>query len=164
MKESLQQGRTQDNDLLYEINTIMTEEYVKSYEYEGCPHPKQSCIIRNGIKTYPRNRSVAMNALAHAQYSCEVDSNHPVFIRRNMNINYTEPHHLVPMAYSDLFNVSLDVEENIVSLCSNCHNQLHYGRDLEEVLKKLYDARISYLNQVRINISFKQLLEMYGLK
>ena len=133
LKESLQQDRTQDNDLLYEINTIMTKEYVKSYEYEGRPRPKQPCITRNGIKTYPRNRSVAMNALAHAQYSCEMDSNHPVFIRRNMNINYTEPHHLVLMAYSDLFNVSLDVEENIVSLCSNCHNQLHYGRDLEEI-------------------------------
>lgn len=45
---------------------------------------------------------------------------------------------LVPLAYSDKFNVSLDVEENLVSLCSNCHNNLHYGKDFESLLKKLY--------------------------
>ena len=45
---------------------------------------------------------------------------------------------LVPLAYSDKFNVSLDVEENLVSLCSNCHNNLHYGKAFESLLKKLY--------------------------
>lgn len=164
LKKSLQEDHTQDNDLLHAINTTLTEESVKNYEYEGCSRPKQPVIMRNGIKAYPRSRSVAMNALAHAHYLCEVDSSHPVFIRRNTNINYTEPHHLVPMAYSNLFDVSLDVEENIVSLCSHCHNQLHYGRDVEEILKKLYDMRISYLKQVGIDISFDQLLEMYVMK
>ena len=41
--------------------------------------------------------------------------------------NYTEQHHLIPMAYSDKFEVSLDVEVSIVSLCSTCHNHIHYG-------------------------------------
>lgn len=163
LSRSLQQDYAQDNDLLCQINAMMPQEYIKVYEYVGHPRQKQPFVIRNGIKAYPRDRNTAMNALAHAQYLCEVDSSHPVFIRRNMNINYTEPHHLVPMAYSGLFEVSLDVEENIISLCSNCHNQLHYGRDLKDILRKLYEERISYLKQVGIDISFKQLLQMYNI-
>jgi len=65
------------------------------------------------------------------------------------------------MAYSDLFDVSLDVEENIVSLCSNCHNNLHYGRDYEVILNKLYDERIDHLIKVGLHIKFEDLLEMY---
>lgn len=66
---------------------------------------------------------------------------HPTFIRKKSDKKYTEPHHLIPMAFSDEFDVSLDVEENIVSLCSNCHNQIHYGKDADVLLRKLYEER-----------------------
>ena len=65
------------------------------------------------------------------------------------------------MAYSDMFTFSLDVEENVVSLCSNCHNQIHYGRDYKDMLKKLYDERIEKLKKVGLYITFEELLEMY---
>lgn len=68
---------------------------------------------------------------------------------------------LVPLAYSDKFNVSLDVEENLVSLCSNCHNNLHYGKDFESLLKKLYKDRKEVLAKFGINISFEELLRIY---
>ena len=117
--------------------------------------------MKDGVKVYPRDRTVAINALAHANYKCEVDSNHFTFTRRNLDIPYTESHHLVPMSYSDLFDVSLDVEENIVSICSTCHNLLHYGRDFKEVLEKLYNERKDDLNKVGIEITFEQLINMY---
>jgi len=120
-------------------------------------------VIIEGRKKYQRDQLIAANALAHAHYLCEIDSNHVTFIRRNSNKNYTEPHHLVPMSYSDDFDVSLDVEENIVSLCSNCHNQIHYGRNSEELLEKLYIERREVLNKVGIEISFERLLKMYYL-
>ena len=66
------------------------------------------------------------------------------------------------MAYSDEFDVSLDVEENIVSLCSNCHNQIHYGVDADKLIKKLYADRKDLLSTVGIDISVSRLLEMYG--
>ena len=71
------------------------------------------------------------------------------------------PHHLVPLSCHSSFEVSLDVEENIVSLCSNCHNKLHYGRDIEETLRILYDARSSLLAKAGIDISFPNLLRIY---
>ena len=63
--------------------------------------------------------------------------------------------------YADFFDVSLDTEENIVSLCSNCHNKLHYGRDIEEMLHTLYNARKDHLTKVGIDISFSVLLRIY---
>ena len=87
---------------------------------------------------------------------------HPTFIRRNTDKNYTEPHHLVPMSCSDQFDVSLDVEENIVSLCSNCHNEIHYGKNADILIKKLYWERKEDLEKAGICISMEKLLNAYG--
>ena len=66
------------------------------------------------------------------------------------------------MAFSEQFNVSLDVEENIVSLCSNCNNQIHYGADADKLIEKLYEERKDALASVGIIITLEQLLSMYG--
>lgn len=104
----------------------------EGFEYNGTVKHKENPIYINGRKTYPRDKQTSINALVHANYECEIDCSHPTFIRRNSGKKYTEPHHLVPMAYSGMFEVSLDREQNIVSLCSNCHNQIHYGIDSDK--------------------------------
>lgn len=63
---------------------------------------------------------------------------HPSFIRKTNGTNYTELHYLGPMSEQDNYEKDLDVQANIASLCSNCHNQLHYGKDPEDLLRKLY--------------------------
>lgn len=131
------------------------------FEYSSRPKEKQAPEYRNGRKYYPRDKQTGLNALAHANYLCEIDRSHATFLRRNSYENYTEPHHLVPMAYSENFDVSLDIEENIVLLCSNCHNQLHYGEGMEELLRKLYLERKELLEKVEIKLSFKELLKLY---
>lgn len=67
----------------------------------------------------------------------------------------------MPLAFSDRFEVSLDVEENIVSLCSNCHNQLHYGKDAERLIIQLFNDRNALLKKVGINIELTDLLKIY---
>ena len=104
-----------------------------------------------------------MNALKKAHYKCECDATHPTFIRKNSSLPYTEPHHLVPLGFSDEFSVSLDVEENMVSLCSNCHNQLHYGRDIREILNYLYCQRKDLLAKVGIVVTINELYKMYNV-
>lgn len=59
--------------------------------------------------------------------------------------------------------ISLDVENNIVSLCSNCHNKLHYGNDIKDDLLCLYLSRISMLEEAGINVTFEELLAMYSM-
>ncbi|MCM1161259.1 MAG: hypothetical protein NC412_08555 [Roseburia sp.] len=68
---------------------------------------------------------------------------------------------MVPLKYSDYFEVSLDVEENVVSLCSNCHNWVHYGKGAEKLLELLFEERRQLLEQAGIKITLEDLLEMY---
>lgn len=110
---------------------------------------------------YKRNPVKAINALKNANYKCEYCNDHKTFIRKGNGLPYTEPHHLVPMKAQKDFNVSLDVENNIISLCSHCHNLIHYGKDAERIIKKLYDDRIAELGEAGINVSFEQLLNYY---
>jgi hypothetical protein len=65
------------------------------------------------------------------------------------------------MAEQDDYNYNLDVQANIVSLCSNCHNQLHYGQSPESLLIKLYEARKDGLKASGIEIDLDQLIKLY---
>ena len=135
----------------------------KEGEFKGEKKEKKETIIDN--KGYPRDPKVAANALDIAGYKCEVDQNHPSFIRRSNNKNYTESHHLIPVNCEDDFEYSLDVEENVCSICSNCHNCIHYGADEERVdlLEKLYDERKEHLVRVGLEISFDELKKYYKI-
>lgn len=131
-------------------------------------------VINSSKKKSPkRDCFIAAKALAYANYECEYDRNHPTFIRKNSGHNYTEPHHLVPISRTgdftfnkgnDTVAVSLDIPNNIVSLCSHCHNLLHYGRMEEKVhvLRKLYDERVVKLKNAGIDITFDDLLKYYN--
>lgn len=96
-----------------------------------------------------------------AKHKCEVDEKHPSFTRKNINLQYTEPHHLIPMSYQESFENSLDVEANIVAMCSNCHNQIHYGAGSEKLIEELYIKREEELKQAGIPISLENLLSLY---
>lgn len=128
----------------------------------GIQMPKKELISLGDRLIYPRNRAVARTALVLAEHHCEIDTEHPTFISRRYEVPYTEPHHLIPIAYADNFDVSLDVPENVISLCSNCHNEIHYGRDIRNILRWLYENRKAQLESVGIKITFEDLLLMYN--
>lgn len=152
-----------DQKLLEEISEQFSEslESEITFEYKGQPQTKTEPIFINGHKSYKRDKKKSINALKKAHYKCEISLNHPTFVRRNSDQNYTEPHHLIPLSFSDDFTVSLDIEENIISLCSNCHNQLHYGRDIRPLLEKLYNDRKDVLKKAGISITLEDLFKMY---
>lgn len=131
-----------------------------------CKKEIKSIISNKGIKVYPRDIKVAANALILANYKCEIENNHITFIRKSNSMNYTEAHHLIPISKQEEFKYSLDIEANIVSLCSNCQNCLHYGSDKERIilLKKLFQSRIDRLNKVGLNITFDKLKYYYNIE
>lgn len=92
---------------------------------------------------YSRAPKVSRAALSRAGYLCEIDPAHQSFLRRDGITLYMEPHHLIPMSLTDFFGVDLDREQNIFSLCSNCHNQIHYGakEDVQRLVTKLFMSR-----------------------
>jgi len=108
------------------------------------PLPKGPVSNRTGNKnTYLRYPSISRLALSKAGYQCEANIEHSSFLSRRTSEQYMEPHHLIPMSMTDYFNVSLDREQNIFSLCSNCHNQIHYGtkEDVQKLIAQLFSAR-----------------------
>lgn len=150
----------EDNSLIQAVNEAGIGS-ASGFAYQGKRKEKRPPKKANGQMVYVRDRQISLNALELAGYRCEIDRSHATFIRKNWNKPYTEPHHLVPLSYSDDFDVSLDVEENIVSLCSNCHNRIHYGKDADVLLKQLYSDRKDLLEQAGIIISLDELLGMY---
>lgn len=120
------------------------------------------------ISRYPRNSDIAKTALEDARYLCSVDPKHLSFISRITKTNFVEAHHLVPMAAQDGFNIgySLDVPENIFSLCPTCHRAVHHATadEKREIVEKLYTLARVGLESRGILISLEDLLKIYGVK
>lgn len=159
---SLKINEQADSDLITELRNGGLDGFAEDFAYSGKPRKVRAFTMRDGVKIYPRDRQAAANALAKAHFLCEADKDHLSFIRKNSDKPYTEPHHLIPLAFQDRFEVSLDVEENIVSLCSNCHNEIHYGADADKLIEKLFAERCSDLKRAGIDIFLQDVLAMYG--
>ena len=115
-----------------------------------------------GREIAKRDPKRAADALEYANYQCEYDSSDRTFIRKSGK-PYTEPHHLIPISKYKNFDYSVDVMENIVSLCSHCHNLLHYGRlqDKVPILTKLYNDRKDALHACGLDLTLDQLISYY---
>lgn len=102
IKETLQKDNNiiEDN-LKDDVEKINLDE---NFTYKYDKKKKRKYTIQNGIKTYILDRKVAMNALKKANHKCEVHPEHEVFLRRNVEIGYTESHNLFPMSYSEMFD------------------------------------------------------------
>ena len=151
----------EDDKLQIKIAKIKKAKNHFEYTDEIIPLPEFKEI--NGIKVYKRDKQRAINALNHANYSCEIDIKHMCFLRKDGITPYTEAHHLIPLAFQYKFKNSLDIEENIVSLCSNCHNEIHYGFNAKKLISKLFEERKDILKAKGINITIDELYEYYGL-
>lgn len=139
------------------------EDFSETFEYNHVSEkPREKS--KNSVYVYPRSKKVAFNALKRAGFLCEVDASHNVFVRKTSEMTYTEPHHLVPLsAQTDFPDANLDREQNIVSLCSHCHNLLHYGKEYELVLRPLYEQRKELLEKIGVSITYERLKSYYKL-
>ncbi len=132
-------------------------------EWNGRKEAQAMVTSSNTGRDIPkRDTQRAADALVRAGYQCEYNPNDRTFLRKNGKA-YTEPHHLIPISKYRDFDYSVDVMENIVSLCSHCHNLLHYGRfeDKEPILKKLYKERIKALRKCGLGLTLEQLESYY---
>ncbi|MFQ3710741.1 HNH endonuclease [Staphylococcus equorum] len=151
------------NDELQIVDINCDENLGDQRDVEVNSHPiaKKEAVETVSGKKYPRDKEIAKNALKLANFRCEINEDHITFKRRNNNLPYTEPHHLIPINQYNKFENSLDVEHNIVSLCSNCHNKIHYGQGYKEKLEELFIQRKDKLENVGIYISLEELIKFY---
>lgn len=116
---------------------------------------------------YKRNPIKAANALILANFNCEISSEHKTFISRKTGENFVEAHHLIPMnQQKNYLEVNIDVEENIIALCPNCHRMIHGGKEFEvsTLLNDLWQMRNEGLINKGINISLDKLKKMYFIE
>jgi len=74
-------------------------------------------------KRVKRKFSLITEAKKRDNYSCQVNQQHNSFIANNFN--YVEGHHVIPIYQSKNFDFDLDDVNNILSLCPNCHKEVH---------------------------------------
>lgn len=112
---------------------------------------------------WPRNPRVAKVALENANHTCEYSKDHITFTSKATGKNYVEVHHLVPLEQQFEFEVSLDVPENIIALCPNCHRMIHLAakNEKEPMLIKFLNSRVQGLISRGINISYEELNLIY---
>lgn len=144
-----------------EIDRLLNNNIIDNFEYNCIPKKIIETTTKQDKKVLQRDKRKVINALIKANFQCEVNCGNKLFKRKNSDKNYTEVHHLIPTRYYKKFDFSLDTEENLVSLCSHCHNLLHYGDNPTEILRELYDKRKNLLELCGISITFEELLKMY---
>lgn len=125
------------------------EERDKDLAIKKAPKPTE---LSGGRKVYKRDPRQKIEALLRAQGFCEGNKNHKSFTSARTKERYLESHHLVPRSAQKDFDKDIDHYYNIVALCSECHNLLHYGvfNEKKHLLSKLYNDRKELLAGVTI--------------
>ena len=164
-EELLELSEIEEEKQNLEIYQESYYDFPTDFEYNKQPVEKPESRERTTkIKApAPRDPKKKINALVKAKYSCEINPDHTSFISKTTNKPYMETHHLVPLEYWENFDGYLDTEENIVCLCSNCHNEIHYGKNPEKLIRQLYNDRCELLKEVGIDISLEDLYKLYKI-
>lgn len=130
--------------------------------------PKQKLVPKLiTTKKYPRDPILIKEIKKLAQYKCELNPDHETFEDKDGN-PYVEVHHFVPLSFQDEYiwcGQSLDIIENLMCLCPNCHAKFHHSsKDTTlELLEDLYESKIEKIATAGLKITFERLKEAYGL-
>lgn len=142
---------------------IIIEKTIKNI---GITYKKKNTAAKKQQRTsnnYIRDPQAAAYVKQQAGYKCEFNKEHKTFISDISGKQYVEAHHLIPIKYQDQFKYSLDIPENIVALCPNCHRAIHHGtKDCKKkIISALFNERKKILKDNGINIDIEALIEMY---
>lgn len=101
------------------------------------PKPKKP-----GKPRYTANPGIGKGALQQAGYICE-NCHNSTFTARSTGNDFMEPHHLIPISKQDLYSNDLDITQNLICLCPNCHSKIHYGlkNEIKIMLQTFLTAR-----------------------
>ena len=162
---SLEEAQNEPAEELYEHSQKknINSSFKNVPEYSDMPEDVPEQISTSYGQVYKIDPAKSRRAIINAKYSCEADGSHESFIRKDGKHRYSEAHHLIPRCYQKNYANSLDVTANIVSLCSNCHNCLHYGSEEErnQILEKLYSDRKNRLKEAGLKITISELKNHY---
>jgi hypothetical protein len=119
-------------------------------------------LDHTGRKRYKTQKKIRDAVLESAKYLCNCnDLKHFYFEATDLH-NYVEGHHIVPMNRQEEYyfdkTVNLDISQNIVALCPNCHCQIHLGsrqarlKILSEILVRNKAQLISFAPNLTLSL------------
>ncbi|WP_242446606.1 HNH endonuclease signature motif containing protein [Vibrio sp. T9] len=79
-------------------------------------------VVYRLVQDYRRDPDVVAEALYRAEGFCEKCKEKAPFIKRSNGEPYLEVLHIIPLSQG-----GLDSLENVISLCPNCHREIHFG-------------------------------------
>ncbi|QTB24792.1 HNH endonuclease [Lysinibacillus sphaericus] len=114
---------------------------------------------------WDRKKLISKKAIKLANFKCEIDDTHETFISETSNKMFMEAHHLIPLRNQNEFEYDLDIVQNIVSICPNCHRKIHLAKASEKqsILETLFEKRKDQLELMGHNITEKDFLSLYGI-
>lgn len=113
---------------------------------------------------WPRDPNISYTALEKAAFKCENKPLHTTFVSAKTGHPFMEAHHLIPMEYQKDFKVSIDVPENIICLCPNCHRAFHNSTwdHMTNLISMFYKQREVGLKERGINIPLEKVIRYYS--
>lgn len=159
-KDLLMEEVSKDQRYQYDINSV------DSISLPTGKIPRSKPKKYGGTEKYSTNPRRARCSLENANFQCELNPSHQTFVNKKSGKQYMEAHHLVPMSKQGSFEFDIDVPENILCICPNCHRKIHLAEDQEkkETIAKAFKLRKAVLPARGINIDMKTLLEIYSMK
>ncbi|EKA5638046.1 HNH endonuclease [Vibrio navarrensis] len=79
-------------------------------------------VVYRLVQDYHRDPDIVAEALYRAEGFCEKCKEKAPFIKRSNGEPYLEVHHIIPLSQG-----GLDSLKNVISLCPNCHREIHFG-------------------------------------
>ena len=114
--------------------------------------------------------STSLKKLAklNANYKCALDECEmcKYFTAKDNNKNYLEIHHLIPREFANDFDVPIEIIENYVALCPNCHRKIHLAIDSERkhMVNLLYGQRKNLLEKHGLKVELNDLYKYYKIE
>ena len=117
------------------------------------------------VNKHNRSAALGQKVCSKAGYKCQYNSDHETFISASTGDFFVEPHHFIPVSRNTEFEYDLDVEENIIVLCPNCHRAIHYGdiKLRQRMIDRFYGNRIEGLRNKKIDVTLHKIYEFYGV-
>lgn len=113
--------------------------------------------------------STSLKKLAKIQsnYKCALDECEicKYFTAKENGKNYLEIHHFIPREFANDFDYPIEVLENYVALCPNCHRKIHLAVDSERkhMINIIFNLRQELLAKKGLVITLQDLYNYYKI-
>lgn len=87
------------------------------------------------------------------------------FTAKENNKNYLEIHHLIPREFANDFDAPIEILDNYIALCPNCHRKIHLAVDAERkyMINTLFNQRKDKLSEHGLSVDIKTLYNYYKI-